>query len=346
MTSSRSAVTQPPRPWTGETYYGRPQLKPAPFEPWIVGGYIYLAGLSGASALIGALAEAEAMRRPSQIRRERRPLVRRSRYLSLLAPTVGSALLVYDLHTPSRFYNMFRVAKKTSPMSIGTWILTAFSVFAGVAGASQIVSDVKPRWRWPRRLGAAAQIPAACAGAGLSTYTAALLAATSTPAWAAAPRALAMRFASSSIATAAGALCVRETSATTQRSLSNLLLAALTTELAATIATDVRLKRAGIADAGAGRWGLFEKIGATGLGVMLPIGLTLASRLTRNRTLATAAGAAALAGSAAMRVSTLGIGIDSAKQPALSMRFAQPDNLPAAERSTSVARKRRAQSDR
>ena len=33
--------------WSGPTYYGRPQLKSAPFNNWIVGGYIFLAGLSG-----------------------------------------------------------------------------------------------------------------------------------------------------------------------------------------------------------------------------------------------------------------------------------------------------------
>ena len=36
--------------WTGPTYYGRPQLKAAPFENPVVGGYIFLAGLSGSAA--------------------------------------------------------------------------------------------------------------------------------------------------------------------------------------------------------------------------------------------------------------------------------------------------------
>ena len=35
-------------------YYGRQQLKEAPFNNWVVGGYIFLAGLSGASALLTA----------------------------------------------------------------------------------------------------------------------------------------------------------------------------------------------------------------------------------------------------------------------------------------------------
>ena len=241
---------------------------------------------------------------------------------------------------------MFRVAKKTSPMSVGTWILTGFSMAAGLAGAAQVISDMKPRWFWPRRLATVAHVPAACAGAGLSTYTAALLAATSTPTWAVAPRSLAVRFASSSVAAGAAALGINEASARTRRSLSNLLLAALTTELGATVVADAQLKRAGTADAGAGPWRLFEKVGATGIGVMLPIGLTLASRLTRIGSLAMAARATALVGSAAMRVATLGVGMESAKRPDISMRFAQPDNLPAADREISVARKRRTRFDR
>ena len=237
-------------------------------------------------------------------------------------------LLIYDLHTPKRFYNMFRVAKARSPMSIGTWILTAFSTFAGVAALGQIVTDVRPRWRWAQRVASVAQIPAGISGAGLSTYTAALISATSTPIWAAAPRATAVRFASSSIATAAAALAVGEASPRTRRSLSNLLIAALTTEMAATLVSDQRFKQAGIEDGRSGPWGKVEKIGATGLGVMLPLGLLIASRLGRRDALTTAAGVAAIAGSAAMRVSMLGVGMESARRPDISMRFAQPDNLP------------------
>jgi len=130
--------------YTGPTYYGRSQLKPAPFNNWVVGGYIFLAGVSGSSALLSAVAELGRGRKAAG-------MARRGRYLSLLAPTLGAALLVYDLHTPKRFYNMLRIAKKTSPMSIGTWILLAFSAFAGVAAGAQIVADITKR-AWPQRL--------------------------------------------------------------------------------------------------------------------------------------------------------------------------------------------------
>ena len=333
MTSGREPqAMRPAAEWLGETYYGRQQLKPAPFEPNVVGGYIFLAGLSGASALVGALAAATT---PPPRRRLGRPaetpaLVRRSRYLSLLAPTIGSALLVYDLHTPQRFYNMLRIAKWRSPMSIGTWILMSFSAFAGIAGMAQIATDLRPRWRWPRPLATAAQVPAAITGMGLCTYTAALVSATSTPLWAAAPRALAVRFGSSSMATAAAALALGEKSSSRRRSLGNLLIAALTAELAASVATDVRYKQVGIEKGRDGAWGRFERIGAEGAGMILSLGLMVASRLRERKPgwLAAAAGITAIAGSAAFRISILGVGAESARRPEISMRFAQPDNLP------------------
>ena len=43
--------------WDGPTYYGRPQLKSAPFNNWVVGGYVALAGMCGSAALISAVAD-------------------------------------------------------------------------------------------------------------------------------------------------------------------------------------------------------------------------------------------------------------------------------------------------
>ena len=320
-----------PGQWRGETYYGRQQLKPWPFDPNVVGAYVFLAGLSGASSLIGALAHGVAARCPHGRGAARAALVRRSRYLSLLAPTIGAALLIYDLHSPRRFYNMLRVAKARSPMSIGTWTLMAFSAFAGLAGAGQMLADLKPRWRWPLRAAAAAQVPAAVAGAGLGTYTAALISASSAPGWSAAPRPIAVRFASSSIATGAAALSLMEGDARTRRSLDRLLLTALTVELAASVAMDARYRATGIeANLRKGRWGRAEPIAATGFGTLLPIGLLIASRLAGRRGggVAKAAEGVAIAGSLAFRVTMLSMGAESAANPDVTLRFAQPDNLP------------------
>jgi formate-dependent nitrite reductase membrane component NrfD len=308
-----------PGKWDGPTYYGRSQLKSAPFNNWVVGGYIALAGLSGASALIGAIAEAT-------LGAAARPLARRSRYLSLLAPTIGSALLVWDLHTPQRFYNMMRIAKRTSPMSIGTWILLAFTGPAMLAGAAQALADLRPRWGWPWAVARAAQVPAAVAGMGLATYTASLLAATSTPLWAAAPGALAVRFGASSIASGAAALGLGERSRRSRRALDALAVAALATELAATLRSHETYRAKGVEAALEGGWGGVEAYGATGMGVVLPLGLKLAALALGGRS--RLAGAAVLAGSLLLRVSVMAVGDASAARPEISFRFSQPENLP------------------
>ena len=311
---AHDTIDKPGR-WDGPTYYGRSQLKPAPFNNWVVGGYIALAGLSGASALIGAVAEATQGLAA-------RKLARRSRYLSLLAPTIGSALLVWDLHTPQRFYNMMRVAKRTSPMSIGTWILLAFTGPAMLAAGAQLVADARPRLRWPWRLARAAQIPAAIAGAGLSTYTASLLAATSTPLWAAAPQSMAVRFGASAIASGAAALSLGERSPRTRRALDALSVAALAAELAATVQSHRTYKAKGVEEALQGSWGQMEQLGATGLGAVLPLCLKLAG------TGRTASAFAMLGGSLLLRVSVMELGDASAARPEVSFRFSQPENLP------------------
>ena len=40
---------------------------------------------------------------------------------------LGAIALVMDLGRPERFVNMLRTVKLTSPMSLGSWILSAFS---------------------------------------------------------------------------------------------------------------------------------------------------------------------------------------------------------------------------
>ena len=315
--------------WDGPTYYGRSQLKPAPFNNWVVGGYIALAGLSGASAIIGAIAEATRGAAG-------RPLARRSRYLSLLAPTVGSALLVWDLHTPQRFYNMMRIAKRTSPMSIGTWILLGFTGPAMLAGAAQVVADLKPRWRWPWTVARAAQLPAALTGAGLATYTASLLAATSTPLWASAPQSMAIRFGASSIASGAAALSLGERSRRSRRALDAIAVTALATELAASMRSHERYHATGVEESLQGGWGTVEKFGVTGAGVMVPLGLKVVGMLLGGRS--RLANLAVLAGSFMLRVSIMEAGDRSAARPDISFRFSQPENLPKMDGATKVGR--------
>lgn len=310
--------------WEGPTYYGRSQLKAAPFENPVVGSYIFLGGLSGASMLLSTIADLTRSGDASA-------MVRRGRYMALLAPTIGSALLIYDLRTPQRFYNMLRVAKPTSPMSIGTWILMSFSAAAGVTAAAQAGADYLPGGKFLRALARVTQVPAALAGAGMMTYTAALLSATSTPLWAAAPRGLAVRFGSSSFAAGAAALSMGETPPSVGRALELVQTAALCVESVAAADSRRTYRDKGIEPVLETPKARAGEAGSTGLGVLLPLGLIAASLLTGRRpspVLRNLTALAVMAGSAAMRVSMMSTGDESALRPDVSFRFAQPDNLP------------------
>ena len=314
------------RQWGGPTYYGRSQLKAAPFNTWVVGGYVALAGMCGAAAVISGVVDAVEGRAAEK-------LVRRARYLTLLAPVLGGGLLIWDLHTPKRFYNMFRVAKRTSPMSIGTWLLSAFSLAAGATAALQFVADRVPGSAWARRLARVTHVPAAVSGAGIGTYTAALLSATSTPLWAAAPKQMAMRFGSSSMVAGAAVLSLMEGSAGRRRKLDALALAALSVDLAATMASHRTYQQRGVAAALDSKWGRVERTGVTQLGTALPAVLQAAS-LTFGRgrpgTLSDVASILTIAGSLLLRVSMMEAGNVSASKPEISFRFSQPENLPGA----------------
>ena len=327
-----AAIRRPPAEWDGATYYGREQVKAAPFNNWLVGGYIFLAGLSGGAAVLSTLIDLGGGRG-----KHKRATVRRGRYFSLLGPTIGAVALIADLHTPKRFYNMLRLFKRTSPMSIGSWILVGFGMFSGLVAVAEFAARV-PGLRWLRGFARVAQVPAAVSGAGISTYTASLLSATSTPLWAAAPRATAVRFGASSMAAGAAALSLGEGRSRLGRDLDKVALLALAADLAATLSQDEQFRRKGVDGAlvdGALQTfpGMIQELGADAFGTVLPIGLfatSLALTRRRSRVLSGAAALATLAGSAILRISFMAAGDESAKRPEISMRFAQPDNLPKA----------------
>jgi formate-dependent nitrite reductase membrane component NrfD len=118
--------------------------------------------------------------------------------------------LVHDLGRPARFHHMLRIAKPTSPMSVGTWILTLYGPFAGLAAVSEL------RGLLPRALrtglvgrllglsGRPAGVVAAVVAPAVASYTAVLLSDTSTPTWHAAHRHLPFVFVGSASAASGG----------------------------------------------------------------------------------------------------------------------------------------------
>ena len=120
---------------------------------------------------------------------------------------------MHDLGRPSRFVNMLRVAKPTSPMSVGTWILTVYGPLAGLAGAAELLAPLAgpaARARCGRRPGCSpplagpAGLVAAAVAPAVASYTAVLLANTATPTWSAARRELPFVFVGSAAAASGG----------------------------------------------------------------------------------------------------------------------------------------------
>ena len=169
------------------SYYGRPLIKEPVWETLDVAGYLFLGGLAGASSTLAASAELTG--RPE--------LARAAKTVAAGAIGLSVAALVHDLGRPMRFVNMLRVFKPTSPMSIGTWLLTGYGPAAGVAAASAWTG-------WLPRTGRAATAVAAALGPGVAAYTGALLADTAVPAWHEAHRELPYLFVSSAASAAGG----------------------------------------------------------------------------------------------------------------------------------------------
>lgn len=192
--AERSMV--PPAEFT--SYYGRPVVKPSPWENDIP-AYLFAGGLAAGSSLLAAGADLTG----------REALRRSGRLTALGALGFSMAALVHDLGRPSRFLNMLRTVKLTSPMSVGTWILSTYGPFAGAAAAAEAVGMLPAgRVRGPLRLLAATGRPAGLV-AGLTAppvaaYTAVLLADTATPSWHEAYRELPFVFVSSAAAAAGG----------------------------------------------------------------------------------------------------------------------------------------------
>jgi sugar (pentulose or hexulose) kinase len=184
-------------PATFTSYYGRPIVKASPWEADIP-AYFFLGGLAAGSALLAAGADLRGL-----------PKLRRTaRIGALFGAGAGTIALIHDLGRPARFLNMFRTAKPTSPMSVGTWVLAPFGAAASIAGGAEIAGLLPLRVPIASRLveiGARpAGLLAAALAPALASYTAVLLSDTATPAWHSAGRELPFVFAASAAASAGG----------------------------------------------------------------------------------------------------------------------------------------------
>lgn len=298
MTEARPDLSLSRDPENGyRSYYGRAIIK-EPVWSWEIPWYFFAGGLAGASSSLGFVADLAGNRR----------LGRTARLVSLAAATASPVLLISDLGRPDRFYNMLRVFKPTSPMNIGTWILSCFGAASGMAAVTNVLGILP-------RLGSTAEALAALLGPALSTYTAVLIADTSVPVWHEASRELPLVFAGGSTASA-GAAAIILTPMDRAAPARRMLIGGAVLE---TAASEVMKRRLGeLAEPyekeEAGR---YEKL-ATALTFA---GAAITALAGRKRGLATLGGALTLGGAAAKRWSIFKAGFRSARHPEYTVRY-------------------------
>jgi formate-dependent nitrite reductase membrane component NrfD len=170
------------------SYYGRSVIKEPQWTPEIP-IYFFTGGMAGASAGLAFLARLTG----------RRKLARAATGNAFATIAVSPVLLISDLGVPRRFLNMLRVFKVTSPMSVGSWILSAEGGLIAVSASHEFLG-----W-FPKPLARLAEALAAALGMPLATYTAALIANTSVPVWHEGHKELPFAFAGGSAMAAGGA---------------------------------------------------------------------------------------------------------------------------------------------
>ena len=157
---------------------------------WSIPTYFYVGGVAGVGAAFGAAAQVFAPRAMQS-------LVTRSRWVATVGGAVSAGLLIHDLGRPERFLNMLRVFRPSSPMSMGSWILSTFSTFMGAAA----VLPFGPRLFRP--LAYPFGLFGGILGLGLSGYTGVLLSQTAVPVWQVSYRTMPVMFLASGTAASA-----------------------------------------------------------------------------------------------------------------------------------------------
>ena len=280
------------------TYYGLPAVKRSQYR-WLIVSYFFVGGLAGAAQLIATVFDRAGTRRD-------RPVVRCGRYVALVGSLIAPLLLIKDLHTPSRWYNMLRIFRPTSPMSIGSWTLAGFGALSGLVAMAQALDDLGARRAG--RVATLAGVPAAGLGMLMSVYTGVLLSATSTPLWSVAYRQLPALFGATAFASASAALSliltiVRAPRAPLER-LDRLALAGAAAQLALALSADRTWKARGVAGPlEAADIRPFHRLVVLGLGIVAPLIVHGVQLLThrRSRSIAALAAAATLVGAYAER---------------------------------------------
>ena len=283
------------------SYYGRPILK-KPAWNWMIAAYLFLGGLSAGSAMLAPGADLTG-----------RPALRRVISGRSAGRASWRACISWSRTwaRPERFHHMLRVAKPSSPMSMGTWILSAYGPGAGLAAVAELMPG-RLRRTWLGRLVGWSARPAglwaAATAPGVASYTAVLLSQTAVPAWREAHPYLPFVFTGSAAASGGGwgmLLAPIDESGPARR----MAVAGAGLEVAASRLMEQRL-------------GLSAEAYTTGKAhrlrkwsEYLTVGGALGAVVGRSRAVVAVSGLALLAGSALQRFGVFEAGVESTRDP-------------------------------
>lgn len=201
----------------------------APVWTWEVPVYFWAGGIAAGSSFVSLACDLSGDRESA----------RTARLLALGALAPCPMLLIMDLGRPLRFFNMLRIIKPRSPMSVGVWALTSF----GILAAGAVGADLLGRDSVARALGGANAV----VGGYLGSYTGVLLASTAVPVWARSRLFLGPIFVSTATATGAAACRLALTARglpvghPTRNALGTVETGAMTAELVLSIINERRL---------------------------------------------------------------------------------------------------------
>jgi Ni/Fe-hydrogenase subunit HybB-like protein len=156
----------------GAGYAAQPVTKP-PAWHGLVAWDMLLNNLTTGLFLAAALGELSAPEAFTPVAKAAYPLA-----LALLLADL--VCLVLDLGDPLRFHHMLRVFKPTSPMSLGTWCLTIYSLPLTVAAALSLWPAGGPALEWARKAAVALGLLPAL---GSAVYKGVLLSTNAQPSW-------------------------------------------------------------------------------------------------------------------------------------------------------------------
>jgi len=173
---------------TGDKDDGQPayydiSLLQSPVWTKEIGIYFFLGGLSSSAFSIARLSDRFG-------RGKLRSVTQAGTVIAALTALPCAPLLIWDLGDRSRFHHMLRIWKPSSPMNLGSWTLTVYTLMGGIAALRELLRFLRkdaPLSGGAKAVDETAGLIADGAGVPLGIllagYTGILLSTTSTPVW-------------------------------------------------------------------------------------------------------------------------------------------------------------------